>query len=131
MLTKITRQPFHDIQRESFILELVHTDLCDFHSTPSFGNKKYVVTYIDYCTQYCYVYLLHAKDYAPDKFGIYNRDVETQKGVHIKRLCTNRGGKYVDPIFLICLKNSRGHSSLYTSIKWGIRKEESSVKGNG
>ncbi|GKE94989.1 zinc finger, CCHC-type containing protein [Tanacetum coccineum] len=33
MLTKITRQ--------------IHSDLCDFHATPSLGNKKYVITFID------------------------------------------------------------------------------------
>ncbi|GJS43886.1 zinc finger, CCHC-type containing protein [Tanacetum coccineum] len=41
MLTKITRQPFKSITRKSVILELIHSDLCDFHATPSLGNKKY------------------------------------------------------------------------------------------
>ncbi|GJS39842.1 zinc finger, CCHC-type containing protein [Tanacetum coccineum] len=35
MLTKITRQPFKSITRKSVILELIHSDLCDFHATPS------------------------------------------------------------------------------------------------
>lgn len=47
MLNKITRNPFHTVERQSVLLELVHSDLCDFHSTPSFGNKKYIVTFID------------------------------------------------------------------------------------
>nr|GEV86020.1 zinc finger, CCHC-type [Tanacetum cinerariifolium] len=37
MLTKITRQPFKSITRKSVILELTHSDLCDFHATPSLG----------------------------------------------------------------------------------------------
>ncbi|GJW40238.1 zinc finger, CCHC-type containing protein [Tanacetum coccineum] len=37
MLTKITRQPFKSITRKSIILELIHSDLCDFHATPSLG----------------------------------------------------------------------------------------------
>ncbi|GKB62280.1 zinc finger, CCHC-type containing protein [Tanacetum coccineum] len=37
MLTKITRQPFKSITRKSAILELIHSDLCDFHATPSLG----------------------------------------------------------------------------------------------
>ncbi|GJS93475.1 zinc finger, CCHC-type containing protein [Tanacetum coccineum] len=37
MLTKITRQPFKSIIRKSVILELIHSDLCDFHATPSLG----------------------------------------------------------------------------------------------
>nr|GEV61435.1 zinc finger, CCHC-type [Tanacetum cinerariifolium] len=43
MLTKITRQPFKSITRKSVIRELIHRDLCDFHATPSLGNKKAVV----------------------------------------------------------------------------------------
>ncbi|GJS18624.1 zinc finger, CCHC-type containing protein [Tanacetum coccineum] len=43
MLTKITRQPFKSITRKSVILELIHSDLCDFHATSSLGNKKVVV----------------------------------------------------------------------------------------
>ncbi|GKD32729.1 zinc finger, CCHC-type containing protein [Tanacetum coccineum] len=42
MLTKITRQPFKDIKRNSALLDMIHSDLCDFHATPSIGNKKYV-----------------------------------------------------------------------------------------
>nr|GFB12230.1 zinc finger, CCHC-type [Tanacetum cinerariifolium] len=37
MLMKITRKPFKTITRKSVILELIHSDLCDFHATPSLG----------------------------------------------------------------------------------------------
>jgi hypothetical protein len=47
MLNKITSTPFKSVERKSKILELIHSDRCDFHSTPSFGNKKYVITFID------------------------------------------------------------------------------------
>nr|KAJ0201746.1 hypothetical protein LSAT_V11C600333100 [Lactuca sativa] len=40
MLTKITIQPFKDVVRESKVLDLIHSDLCDFHATPFLGNKK-------------------------------------------------------------------------------------------
>nr|GEW96002.1 zinc finger, CCHC-type [Tanacetum cinerariifolium] len=43
MLMKITRKPFQSITRKSIILELIHSDLCNFHATPSLGNKKVVV----------------------------------------------------------------------------------------
>ncbi|GKC87408.1 zinc finger, CCHC-type containing protein, partial [Tanacetum coccineum] len=35
MLTKITRQPLKSITRKSVKLELIHSDLCDFHATLS------------------------------------------------------------------------------------------------
>nr|GEW69960.1 zinc finger, CCHC-type [Tanacetum cinerariifolium] len=47
MLTKITKKPFQNVKRETKVLELIHNDLCDLHATPSLGNKKYFVTFID------------------------------------------------------------------------------------
>ncbi|GKC97679.1 zinc finger, CCHC-type containing protein [Tanacetum coccineum] len=47
MLTKITKNPFQNVKRKTKVLELIHSDLCDLHSTPSLGNKKYFVTFID------------------------------------------------------------------------------------
>ncbi|GJS25573.1 zinc finger, CCHC-type containing protein [Tanacetum coccineum] len=47
MLTKITKNSFQNIKRETEVLELIHSDLCDLHATPSLGNKKYFVTFID------------------------------------------------------------------------------------
>nr|GEV82629.1 zinc finger, CCHC-type [Tanacetum cinerariifolium] len=39
MLTKITRQPFKSITRKSVKLELIHSDLCNFHATPSLESR--------------------------------------------------------------------------------------------
>lgn len=36
--------------------------MCDVHSTPTRGGKKYFVTFIDDFSRYYYVYLLHSKD---------------------------------------------------------------------
>ncbi|GJZ70093.1 zinc finger, CCHC-type containing protein [Tanacetum coccineum] len=47
MLTKITKKPFQNVKRKTEVLELIHSDLCDLHATPSLGNKKYFVTFID------------------------------------------------------------------------------------
>nr|KAJ0209305.1 hypothetical protein LSAT_V11C400216660 [Lactuca sativa] len=99
MLTKITRQPFKDVVRESKVLDLIHSVLCDFHATPSLGNKKYVVTFIDDASRYCYIYLLHSKDEALDKFKIYKQQVELHKNELIKVLRTDRGGEYYDPVY--------------------------------
>nr|KAJ0197644.1 hypothetical protein LSAT_V11C700377180 [Lactuca sativa] len=78
---------------------LIHSDLCDFHATPSLGNKKYVVTFIDDAFRYCYVYLLYSKDEALDKFKIYKQQVELHKNELIKVLRTDRGGEYYDPVY--------------------------------
>ncbi|GJY73342.1 zinc finger, CCHC-type containing protein [Tanacetum coccineum] len=47
MLTKITKKPFQNVKYEIDVLELIHSDLCDLHATPSLGNKKYFVIFID------------------------------------------------------------------------------------
>ncbi|GJZ05886.1 zinc finger, CCHC-type containing protein [Tanacetum coccineum] len=99
MLTKITRQPFKSITRKSVILELIHSDLCDFHATPSLCNKKYVITFVYDASRFYYVYLLHAKDEALDKFRIYKTEVELQQNDLIKTLRTDRGSDYYDPVF--------------------------------
>ncbi|GJW14907.1 gypsy type transposase [Tanacetum coccineum] len=54
-------------------------------------NKKYVITFIDDASRFCYVYLLHAKDEALDKFRIYKTEVELQQNDLIKTLRTDRG----------------------------------------
>nr|GEV33810.1 zinc finger, CCHC-type [Tanacetum cinerariifolium] len=98
-LTKITKKPFQSITRKSVILELIYSDLCDFHATPSLGNKKYVINFIDDAFRFCYVYLLHAKDEALNKFRIYKTKVELQQNDLIKTLRTDRGGEYYDPVY--------------------------------
>ena len=99
MLTKITRSSFPNVQKITKFLELIHSDLGDFHSTPPFGGKKYYVTFIDDCSRYCQVHLLHAKNEALDKFRIFKNEFELHCEAFIKRLSSNRGGKYYDPNF--------------------------------
>ncbi|GJV44213.1 zinc finger, CCHC-type containing protein, partial [Tanacetum coccineum] len=50
-------------------------------------------------SMFCYVYLLHAKDEALDKFRIYKTEVELQQNDLIKTLRTDRGSEYYDPVF--------------------------------
>ncbi|GJY21457.1 hypothetical protein Tco_0394023 [Tanacetum coccineum] len=47
MLNKITKKLFQNVKRKTEVLELIHSNLCDLHATPSLGNKKYFVTFID------------------------------------------------------------------------------------
>ena len=99
MLTKITKKPFKSVNRDSKILDLIHSDLCDLHANPTLGNKKYFVTFIDDASRFCYVYLLHSKDEALDKFKISKAEVELKHGTLIKRLYSDRGGEYIDQTY--------------------------------
>ncbi|GJR76310.1 zinc finger, CCHC-type containing protein [Tanacetum coccineum] len=99
MLTKITKKPFQNVKCEIEVLELIHIDLCDLHATPSLGNKIYFVIFINDASRFCYVYLLHTKDEALDKFKVFKTKVELQQGTLIKRIRTDRGGEYMDTLY--------------------------------
>lgn len=76
MLMEITKQSYHNVTRNLHVLNLIHSDLCVFHSKSSLGNKKDLVTFINYSTRLCYAYLLHAKDEAFKKFNINETENE-------------------------------------------------------
>ena len=97
MLNKITRTPFKSAARKFKILDLVYNFLCDFYSTPSLGNNKYVITLIDDYSKFCYVYLLYVKDEALNFFKIYKSKVQLQVGCKLERLRTVKRGEYYDP----------------------------------
>ncbi|GKE27661.1 zinc finger, CCHC-type containing protein [Tanacetum coccineum] len=40
MLTKITKKLFQNVKRETKVLELIQSNLCNLHATPSLGKKK-------------------------------------------------------------------------------------------
>ncbi|GJX76310.1 zinc finger, CCHC-type containing protein [Tanacetum coccineum] len=46
-----------------------------------------------------YVYLLHSKDEALDKFKVFKTEVELQQWSLIKRFRTDMGGEYMDTLF--------------------------------
>ncbi|GJR24537.1 zinc finger, CCHC-type containing protein [Tanacetum coccineum] len=90
MLNKITKKLFQNVKHEIEVLELIHNDLYDLHATPSLGNKKYFMTFIDDASRFCYVYLLHSKDEALDKFKVFKTETELQQRSLIKRFKTDR-----------------------------------------
>ncbi|GJZ16078.1 zinc finger, CCHC-type containing protein [Tanacetum coccineum] len=124
MLTKITRQPFKSITRKSVILELIHSDLCNFHATSSLGNKKYVITLIDDASRFYYVYLLHAKYEALDKFRIYKIEVELQQNDLVKTLRIDRGGKYYDLVYFKSVGIIHETTAPYTPRQNGVAERK-------
>ena len=73
---------------------MIHSDLCDFKATPTRGGKNYYITFIDGCSKYCYVYLIHSKDETLNMFKTYKAEVENQLEKKIKILRSDRGGEY-------------------------------------
>ena len=79
-------------KRSIDVLEIIHSDICcpdmDAH------GPKYFISFIDDCSQYNYLYMLHNKDEALDAFKVFKAEVKKQCGKQIKIVKTNRGGEY-------------------------------------
>ncbi|GJT99632.1 zinc finger, CCHC-type containing protein [Tanacetum coccineum] len=127
MLTKITKKLFQNVKRETKVLELIHSDMCDLHVTSSLGNKKYFVTFIDDASRFCYVSLLHSKDETLDKFKVFKTEVELQQGSQIKRFGTDRGGEYMDTLYFQSVGIIHETTAPYTPQQNGISERKNRV----
>ena len=108
---KQTRTSFPSVKRDTKPLDLIHTDLCDFKSIPSLGQKNYYITFIDDSTRYCHLYLLESKNEAFEAFKIYKNEVENQLERKIKVLKSDRGGEYVHPFADFCADHGIIHQT--------------------
>ncbi|GJV66002.1 zinc finger, CCHC-type containing protein [Tanacetum coccineum] len=127
MLTKITKKLFQNVKCETEVLELIHSDLYDLHATPSLGNKKYFVIFIDDASRFFYVYLLHTKDEALDKFKVFKNKVELQQESQMKRLRTDRGGEYMDTSYFQSVGIIHETTAPYTPQQNGISEKKNIV----
>ena len=58
------------IDRETKLLNLIHSDLGDLKQTMTRGGKRFCITFIDDFSRYIKLYLLRNKDEVFDKFLI-------------------------------------------------------------
>ena len=121
--SKFMRKSFPSMERNSELLDLIHSDLCDKKSTPTRVGKKYFIMFLDDCSKYCYVYLLTSKDETLDVFKAYKVEVENQLEKKVKVLRSDRGGKYeLSSLFEFCDVNGIIYqtTALYTSQENGV-----------
>ena len=71
---KIIKRPYKNVERNTKLLELIHTDLCEFEGKLTCGVNRYFITFIDDFSKYAYVYLLKNKSDAYEKFKEFLRD---------------------------------------------------------
>ena len=91
---KMTKLPFPKSERNSEILQIIHSDICELNGNLTRGGNRYFATFIDDYSRYTYVYLMKHKDEVFDRFKVYKSIVENQKEKKIKILRSDRGGEY-------------------------------------
>ena len=68
------------------MLELIHSDLCEFEGILTCGENRYIITFIDDFSKYTTVYLLKNKSDTFEKFQDFLKEVENQFSRKIKRI---------------------------------------------
>jgi hypothetical protein len=109
--------------RNSQLLELVHSDICELNGILTRGGNRYFITFIDDCSRCTYVYLMRSKDKAFNNFICYKSIVENQMEKKIKIFRSDRGGEYfLTEFILYCEENGIIHqrSEPYTPQQNGL-----------
>ena len=65
---KITKKPHKSVVTNTKLLELIHSDLCEFERILTRGGNKYIITFIDDISKHTTIYLLKNKSGAFEKF---------------------------------------------------------------
>ena len=102
---KITRTSHKSVIREYEPLDLIHSDICEFDRVLTRNGKRYFITFIDDCSNYCFVYLMKNKSEAIDMFKIFLTEVENQFNRKIKRFRSDRGQEYESTEFVNLFKS--------------------------
>ncbi|KAG6468657.1 hypothetical protein ZIOFF_073346 [Zingiber officinale] len=95
------RLPFPNTSwRAKAPLELVHADICGLTQTPTIGNRRYFLLFVDDYTRMIWVYFLEKKSEAFTTFLSFKANAEKQSGYQIKTLRTDREGEFIYKPFL-------------------------------
>ena len=78
------------------MFDMIHSKLIGPLPTPSYGNSRYVFTFIDDFSRFCLVYFLKLKYEVFYTLKVYKALVENACGKKIKFIMTENGKKYVE-----------------------------------
>jgi hypothetical protein len=85
--------------RATEIGEEVHSDVWGPSPVQMINGREYYSSYTDDFSRYTHLYLLRTKDQNFIAYKSYEAELQTQRGARIKRLCSDRGGKYLSTSF--------------------------------
>ena len=68
---KMTKKPFPKSERNSEILDLVHSDICELNGNLTRGENRHFISFIDDTSRYTQVYFMKTKYQAFDMFKNY------------------------------------------------------------
>ncbi|KAK8619616.1 hypothetical protein V6N13_135898 [Hibiscus sabdariffa] len=105
LLGKMTKAPFSGKgERASYLLGLIHSDVCGPMNTQARGGYQYFITFTDDFSRYEYIYLMRHKSEALERFKEFKNEVQNQHDKRIKALRSDRGGEYLSQDFDELLK---------------------------
>ena len=110
-------------ERTFKLLELIHSDISGPFPHMLMSQVKYVVTFIDYVSRYCWVYFLKHNSKVFDLFKVFRALVENQFGRKLKnrwRVCQ----VWVHPVLKIWKYPYVALYSLHTTTKWCCWEKE-------
>ena len=85
LMGKMIKTPFSGMmERATFLLEIIHTDVCGPMSVASRGGYRYVLTFTDDLSRYGYIYFMKHKSETFEKFKEFQSEVENQRSKKIK-----------------------------------------------
>ncbi|KAJ9539459.1 LOW QUALITY PROTEIN: hypothetical protein OSB04_032192 [Centaurea solstitialis] len=131
--SKCTSYSHKSVEKSNEVLGLIHIDLCDFKETPTRGGKNYYISFINDCSKFCYIYLIHTKDEALNMFKTYKAEVENQLDKKIKILRFDRGGEYESHEFAeFCSSHGIVHQTTapYTPQQNGVAEQKNRTLKN-
>lgn len=70
---KMTKKPFPKVERNSELLDLVYSDMCELNDILTRWGNKYFIIFKDDYLKYTYFYLIKYKDQAFQMFKTTNQ----------------------------------------------------------
>ena len=106
---------------------MVHSDIIGPLPTPSYGGSRYVLTFIDDYSRFCWVYFLKLKSKVFEQLKIWKDLVENQSGNRINIIRTDNGNEYVNKNMQQNFEEcgiQMQHSTPYTPQQNGVAKRK-------